>query len=375
MKEEDGGKAIETCMKTFLGRGTGSPQEAVKKATQGIGVPSALFFLSGYDIAEEVAQELEQNFPGVPSIGTIGTRLTNGTVEDQGVSVLAFYGDAKVSCGLIQGLSQCPIAYAHEIEEKISEVSPGRQNTVCIEFCTNDEEKLVTTFTACLEKKDIMLAGGTVFGAPEGKPSVVAYNGTLYEDACVYALVKNLSGKVKVFKENIYKKASDTYHFATKVDTSKKAVLELDGRPAADVYSEEIGVKRSDIVGNVLQNPMGRAVGEQVYISSMNDMDAKGAIYNYKRINKNDCIYFLSLGDYKTIEQETREQIKDEMPHISLVLSIDCIYRYLLYDGEHYFGTYARDMAALGNHMGLVSGGEQFNNQHVNQTMVCAVFE
>jgi hypothetical protein len=25
--------------------------------------------------------------------------------------------------------------------------------------------------------------------------------------------------------------------------------------------------------------------------------------------------------------------------------------------------------------MGLVSGGEQFNNQHVNQTMVCAVFE
>ena len=32
-------------------------------------------------------------------------------------------------------------------------------------------------------------------------------------------------------------------------------------------------------------------------------------------------------------------------------------------------------MAELGNHVGIIGGGEQFNNQHVNQTMVCAVFE
>ena len=59
----------------------------------------------------------------------------------------------------------------------------------------------------------------------------------------------------------------------------------------------------------------------------------------------------------------------------SLVLSVDCIYRYLLYEKEGYFNTYAKDMASLGKHMGVVGGGEQYNNQHVNQTMVCAVFE
>lgn len=37
--------------------------------------------------------------------------------------------------------------------------------------------------------------------------------------------------------------------------------------------------------------------------------------------------------------------------------------------------TYAKDMAALGPHMGIVGGGEQYNNQHVNRTMVCVVFE
>ena len=107
----------------------------------------------------------------------------------------------------------------------------------------------------------------------------------------------------------------------------------------------------------------------------MMSMEADGTLLNYKRINKRDCIYFLTLGDYKEIERETREQIKNEMSRISFVLSIDCIYRYLLYDGEGYFETYARDMASLGNHMGVIGGGEQYNNQHVNQTMVCAIFE
>lgn len=146
----------------------------------------------------------------------------------------------------------------------------------------------------------IHLAGGTVFGVPDGKQPVVAYNGKVYEDACAYAFIKNLTGKVRVYKENIYVNNSDKPHFAKKVDVSRKALIELDGKPAADVYSNELGVARGKIIDNVLVNPMGRAVGDQVFISSM---------------------------------------------------------------------------MSLGPHMGIVGGGEQYNNQHVNQTMVCVVFE
>ena len=104
-------------------------------------------------------------------------------------------------------------------------------------------------------------------------------------------------------------------------------------------------------------------MGNQVFISSMNGMDT--------------CLLYTSpsLGDYKATEQQTRQQIQQDASHISLVLSIDCIYRYLLYEKEGYFSTYAKDMASLGPHLGIVGGGEQYNNQHVNQTMVCVVFE
>lgn len=43
-------------------------------------------------------------------------------------------------------------------------------------------------------------------------------------------------------------------------------MIELDGRAAADVYSNEVGVPKDKIVENVFNNPMGRAVGDEVYI-------------------------------------------------------------------------------------------------------------
>lgn len=45
----------------------------------------------------------------------------------------------------------------------------------------------------------------------------------------------------------------------------RKALVELDGRPAADVYNNELGVARSQIVDNVLVNPMGHG-GSGIYL-------------------------------------------------------------------------------------------------------------
>lgn len=362
-------------MKTFIGVGQGSAKDAVKKATQGLQNPSAILFIAPYRIMEETAALLWEAYPDVPMIGTIGTKLVNGQVGDDNLSVVGFFSDAKVSCGVIQNISKCPVAYAGEIQRKLSEISANREDTVCIEYCTGSEEKLVTTFTSCLNQKGISLVGGTAFGYPDGKQPIVAYNGKIYQDASVYAFIKNLTGKVRVFKENIYKKNSSQPHFATKVDVPRKALIELDGRPAADVYCKELGITRDKIVDNVLENPMGRTVGEQVFISSIMSVESNGTLLNFKRINKNDCIYILSLCDYKENERKTREKIKNEMGKISLVLSFDCGHRRLLYIRDNYLNTYAKDMSTLGQHMGVVVGGEQYNNQHVNQTMVCAVFE
>lgn len=194
-------------MKSFIGVGKGSTASAIDAAVSGLVSPSMILFITSYEMVAETAAEIYERFPDIPSIGTIGTKIANGVTGDQETVVLGLYEDVKVSCGVIRNLSSCPVTSVRELEKKIQEVEPGKDNTVCIEFCTGFEERLVTTLYALLESKGIQLAGGTVFGVPEGKEAIVAYNGKLYEDSCVYAIIKNTVGKVKVFKENIYKKA------------------------------------------------------------------------------------------------------------------------------------------------------------------------
>ena len=106
-------------MKAFVGTGHGSPKDAVAQATQGLSAPQAILFMAPYDMAGEVAAQLMAAYPDTPSIGTIGTKLVNGQVSDTNVAVLGLFEDAKTSLGVIEHISECPVACAGEIERRV----------------------------------------------------------------------------------------------------------------------------------------------------------------------------------------------------------------------------------------------------------------
>lgn len=62
--------------------------------------------------------------------------------------------------------------------------------------------------------------------------------------------------------------------------------------------------------------------------------------------------------------------------HVVGIISINCILRYLFFENNSYTFTYAKMMQEMSNnvHFGVIGDGEQYVEQHVNQTMVCAVF-
>ena len=146
-------------MKTFIGTGVGQPEAAVHQAVQGLTSPKVQFFLwLLIEHFKETASRLKELFPDTPCIGTIGTKLVNGQVNDSGLAVLGFFPDVKIRCGIITEASRCPVAGTTQLLKQIAEISPGTDDTVCVEYCTGSEEKLVTTFTSCLETKGIHLA-------------------------------------------------------------------------------------------------------------------------------------------------------------------------------------------------------------------------
>ncbi len=349
---------------------------AVREATSGINSPAGIFFQSAFAHIEDVTALLAEKFPGIPIIGTGATSYIESEATDKILIVVAFESGAVIKAGVLRYLSSTPLYDIVELTKAVSEVRPGHSDTVCLEYCTNDEERLVTSMNVALEKPGVPILGGTVFGTPAGKDSIVSVNGKTYKDACAWMVVKNTTGKIRTYSENIYAVPENAKtHVATKVNLANKELLSLDNRPAADVYSNELGVSRSAIVDNVFKNPLGRIVGDDTYIISQYDVSSSGGLVNYKKVYENDTICFLELLDYRSINARTRDTIKSENPKISFIFSVNCIYRHLFFTKENYLKTFLGDMARLGNHVGVVGGGEQYKKQHVNQTMVCAVFE
>lgn len=350
-------------MKQFFGK---SLSGNLKEAVRGLNRPQCLILMSNKEQFEAHVRELEELYPQVPSIGCIGMSYDTKMVE-KGVGVVAFDG-VNATGNVLEHVSTMPIKYIRRLEEDTKKIHASERDTVCIDFCTGNDACALTTIYSVLKRQKISLVGGT------GDAGKVSVNGKIYEDAVVYLLVKNQNGKVKAYKENIYRKMGDYRFIASKTDKAKYILGELNQRSAKQVYQDILHVTEQEILTQTFKNPLGKINGDDICIISIKEVNGN-ALACFRQVNDCDILILLELADYKAVVQETIEQIKKDFSKISSVFSINCLFRYLLFHDNSYMQEYLQEMSKLGNHAGLIGYGEHYNNQFVNQSMTCVVFE
>ena len=316
---------------------------------------------------EAHVNELEKRFPGVPSIGCIGMSYQTGIVEN-GVGVIAFTDGVSAAANVLEQVSTMPVKYIRRLEKDIQQVGGGSRNTVCIDFCTGNDACVLTTMYTVLQQRGISLVGGT---GGEGR---VSANGRVYQDAVVYGIVRNLNGRVKTYKENIYHQLGDYRFIASNTDRSNYILGALNGKPAKQVYKSILHVSDEEILTRTFQNPFGKVNGDDTCIISIKEVNGN-ALACFRQVNDSDVLILLDLGDYQAIVRETIQQICQDFPRRSAIFSVNCLFRYKLFSEHNYMQAYLRDMAALGCHAGFIGYGEHYNNRFVNQSMTCVVFE
>ncbi len=351
-------------MKQFFGMSqSGNLQEAVK----GLNSPQLIMLLSNNDQFEAHVKKLEELYPQVPSIGCIGMSYDTKVVE-KGVGVIAFYDGVNATANVLEEVSVMPVKYIDRLEQDVHTVNGSLNDTVCIDFCSGNDACVLTTIYSVLKKKNISLVGGT------GDGGKVSANGKIYSDAVAYALVKNKNGKVKAYKENIYRQMDNYRFIASKTDKANYMLGKLNGVPAKQVYQDILHVTEKEILTQTFKNPFGKINGDDTCIISIKEVNGD-ALTCFRQVNDSDVLILLELGDYKEIVKNTIRQIRQDFSKISAVFSVNCLFRYLLFTENHYMKEYLNEMAALGNHAGLVGYGEHYNNRFVNQSMTCVVFE
>lgn len=351
-------------MRQFFGM---SQSGDLTEAVSGLDNPQFIMLMSNGAQFETHVKALEKLYPGVPSIGCIGMSYDVSVVEE-GVGVVAFLDGVEAAANVLQQVSSMPVKYIQRLENDVLKINGSSEDTVCIDFCAGNDACVLTTINTVLKHRGISLVGGT------GDAGKVSANGRIYEDAVAYALVRNLGGRVKTYKENIYRKYGNYRFIAADTDKEKYVLGTLNGKSAKQVYKSILHVTDEQILTQTFQNPFGKINGSETCIISIKEVQGD-ALACFRQVNDSDVLILLQLADYEAVTQQTIQKICRDFPNRSAVFSVNCLFRYKLFCERGYMDTYLQNMSELGSHAGLVGYGEHYNNQFVNQSMTCVVFE
>ena len=351
-------------MKQFFGM---SQSGDLKEAVRGLKQPQLLLLMSNSDQFEAHVKKLEELYPKVPSIGCIGMSYDMHVVK-KGVGIVAFYDGVSAAANVLEEVSTMPVKYIERLQQDVHKIDASTNNTVCIDFCSGNDACVLTTIYSVLKRRNISLVGGT------GDAGKVSANGKIYQDAVAYALIKNNTGKVKAYKENIYHQMGNYRFIASKTDKVNYIMGQLNGMPAKQVYQDILHISEKEIQTQTFKNPFGKINGDETCIISIKEVSGN-ALTCFRQVNDSDVLIMLELGNYREIVRNTIQAIKNDFRKISAVFSVNCLFRYLLFNDNHYMDEYLKEMSVLGHHAGLVGYGEHYNNQFVNQSMTCVVFE
>ncbi len=338
-------------------------------------------FLMLYSDVENFAfysEKLHQKYQEAVLIGaTTYLALSSRGYSKTGLSVLAVADGIECSGGVIEDAVRFPDKYQDVIRECAGHF-PNTDNCCCFELTTafgDCEEIVQDTFRSVLEEKEIPVIGGTAGNTSDTKESYVSLNGEVYTGACVFAIVKNLNGAIRLYRENLYR-PTDQFFDVTDVDCEERTVYEFDGKPAAKVMAKALGVTVEELPDYLPSHPLGRIVNGNIYITDHHAVTSDSALTYFARIYNHTMVVLLTPEDPQTVLSDTIGQIRKETESIRFMFVVNCLTRSRLFEQNgnlERFTDRLRD--ELGEYAGVSGYGEQMNFEHLNQTMLIAVFE
>lgn len=350
--------------------------QILKKA--GTKQPTAIIFFSGHDNFEWYSTEFKKRFPESDIIGaTTYIGFSSLGFGYTSLSSLSLISDVECSSGFLKNINLNPMKYVQNVKNAVKSIS-STENCCCLEFSTargECEELILDTFETVLKPLNIPLIGGDAGAVNAEHETLVSLNGKVYKDACVFLMLRNLRGRIFIYKENIYRPTKN-FFMVTDVNLDEHIVYELDKKPIVETIAKTLNVKAEELPNYTLYHPLGRIQDGQIYITDYNEILEDGGISFYVRIYNYTSLCLMELTDYDAVRKQTSSAIKNVIGKPAFTIAINCFNRSKLFEKNKTFEAFVQNLKSdYGNFIGLSGFGEQINFTQLNQTLVFAVFE
>ena len=166
-------------MKMFYGK---SASCNVKEAASGLSKPKLIVFTCSADGFEKAVSDIEQLFPGVPSIGCVGMGY-DASILESGVSIMAFSEGVTVAAGILECVSNL---LANEMFSDEG-YSSSEEDHCMDEKCSGNEGDRGKGSSGSVEKINIAeKVAEDIIRLAEDYEALVVVSNDIFQDSIIY---------------------------------------------------------------------------------------------------------------------------------------------------------------------------------------------
>lgn len=232
------------------------------------------------------------------------------------------------------------------------------------------EDRLVAQLMATLG--DVPIIGGSAGDGLTFSYTAVYRDGHFEADAATLTMV-TLDAPFELFRLQHHEPTGRVL-VATDTVPDQRLIRAFNGRPAAEIYAEAVGVEVGDL-GSVVYSahPLMLQAAGGSWLRSITAADPDGSMRLLAAVDVGDVLRVgRSAGMVEKLE-ERFASLSAALGGISGVLTFDCVLRRLEFE-EHGLAEAVGEVLARNRAFGFSTYGEQFNGMHMNQTLVAVAF-
>ena len=340
--------------------------------------PILIVFFSDHIDFQWYSVELNKIYPDSVILGSSSCDvICSGKQSSYGISLLAIMSGIECYHGIIRDVSTYPIQHVDEVRDVINKPD-SYENTVIFEMVPSFsmcEELVLDTFNEAIGDRNIPLFGGSSGTEAYGGEEYVSLNGRIYTDSCVYVLIRNLNGRILLYKENMYK-PSDKIITATDVDCDNRIIYECNGKPALTAMAESLEISEEEALESIFRHPLGRISDDDIDIMDAAKVLDDGAISYYARVFNYTRMAILEMDNLEQVWRRTNKEIKETGIKPDFSIAVNCGSRSKVFKQLNKMDPFVRTLNKnFGDYICCSGFGEQLNDCHYNETLIMGLFE
>jgi len=356
------------------------PHQAVAELADKLrqpGIGFILFFCAAEYPLAEVARALGQQLSDIPMAGCTSA----GEISEQGycvhsITALGFPERSfRIEGMLLKGLSDVSF---EPLQAEVDELTERTRQRALKPLAGHTFALTLTDGLSVLEEQVLSLMNVALGGLPQFGASAanhahsdlqtwVFLDGEFHSDAAVLLLINTVCD-FKVFSRH-HLLPEEGKLVITAADEASRKAMELNARPAADVYAEYVDLPAQECdVTTFALNPLAVKLRDQYYVRGVRQLEANGAVDFYSAIEAGVVLTPMKRADMRQNLLQILQEMELEIGPPQLVIGCDCLLRRVEAEAIGQIEALSALFRRF-NVIGFSTYGEHFSGMVFNQTI------